>query len=202
MSLEATHIRFALELKDSYQIKNLPAYLAGAIYPDSRYVTTVDRDLTHSNICLQKNWANTDFKKGWQSHYIYDSKHEKVSVLIFPELFNQKNRGHWWLPSTAIKILQDIDDAQSIDIQKYLSCLDYVSNPNGEDITKVKEYNQMVKNIYKNKKSLKVEDYEKFIRLLPLEHDMADKIIKRTKEFLNTPSIISRVKTLHQETVR
>ncbi|MDP2812760.1 MAG: hypothetical protein Q8O32_03650 [bacterium] len=201
MSLEATHIRFALELKDSYQIKNLPAYLAGAIYPDSRYVTTINRNLTHAEICLNKNWADTDFKKGWQTHNIYDLKYKKISSLIFPDLFSQENKKNWWLHSTSIKILQDINDAQIIGIKKYLNYLDYALNPNGEDIAGVKKYNRMVKNIYKNKKPLEVEDYENFIRLLPFENGMADKILRQTKEFLNNPEIINKIKNLYQQTL-
>lgn len=48
MSLGATHIRFALDLRDRYQVQDIEKYLSGTIYSDSRYVTKIDRNLTHN----------------------------------------------------------------------------------------------------------------------------------------------------------
>jgi tetratricopeptide (TPR) repeat protein len=84
---------------------------------------------------------------------------------------------------------------------KALSNLGLAHYLRGEYDKSAENYHSAI-GIYENKKDLKVEDYEKFIRLLPLEPGMPDKIIQKTKEFLNTPSIVSRVKTLHQETIR
>ena len=38
MALEATHIRFAYDLKEKYKITDLEKYISGLIYPDSRYI--------------------------------------------------------------------------------------------------------------------------------------------------------------------
>lgn len=70
MSLEATHIRFALDLKDEYKIKDIKKYISGTVYPDSRYITGIDRNLTHYNDILKPEFAKDDFKKGWQVHQI------------------------------------------------------------------------------------------------------------------------------------
>ena len=48
MGLEATHIRFALDLKEDLDAKDLNKYLSGAIYPDSRHVTKLERKVTHN----------------------------------------------------------------------------------------------------------------------------------------------------------
>ena len=48
MALEATHMRFALDLKNKYQVRNIKKYIVGTIYPDSRYLSGIDRTLTHS----------------------------------------------------------------------------------------------------------------------------------------------------------
>ena len=47
MALEATHIRFAFDLKDVYDVSDIDAFVSGSIYPDSRYVTGIDRLATH-----------------------------------------------------------------------------------------------------------------------------------------------------------
>lgn len=43
MPLEATHIRFALDLLNKYKIKNIDQYIAGAVYPDSHYITGIKK---------------------------------------------------------------------------------------------------------------------------------------------------------------
>lgn len=47
MALEASHIRFALDLKDKYSIQDVQKLVSGTVYPDSRYATKIDRQLTH-----------------------------------------------------------------------------------------------------------------------------------------------------------
>lgn len=41
MALEATHLRFALDLLPKLEVKDINDYLAGSIYPDSRYTTGI-----------------------------------------------------------------------------------------------------------------------------------------------------------------
>ena len=57
MAFTATHIKFALDFKDKYDIKDLSHYLSGAIYPDSRYVTGIDRNLTHNSDLHRSSWV-------------------------------------------------------------------------------------------------------------------------------------------------
>ena len=52
MSLQITHIRFALDLHKELNITSLDQYISGTIYPDSRYMTGIDRSLTHSDTLL------------------------------------------------------------------------------------------------------------------------------------------------------
>lgn len=42
MALEGTHIRFALDVGDKYNIKDLGKYISGTLYPDSRYITGIN----------------------------------------------------------------------------------------------------------------------------------------------------------------
>ena len=113
MALEATHIRFALDVKDEYNISSLEKYLSGTIYPDSRYITCSDRDLTHSDGLLSLDFAKDDFRKGWYIHLVCD----KVQAIVKEESrVSSSNKTDDWVLSTAIKNIQDIKDVQCFDI--------------------------------------------------------------------------------------
>lgn len=198
MSLPATHLRFALDIKNRYQVSDLHQYLSGAIYPDSRYLTALDRDLTHNEDILVDHWANTDFKKGWQSHQICDQAHIMARNKIFSELFLADHKSKHWLSVAALKIIQDMDDVQNFDIQKYLSYLDYIHNPNGEDFDLIKKYNQLVVDIYWRKDICQLSNYELFLRAIPFEKNMLDDILIKTTEYLKNQDILARSKTVYQ----
>ncbi len=87
MSLIATHIRFAINLKDIYHVQDIEKYIAGTVYPNSRYVTKIDRKLTHNNNILRPTFTKDDFKKGWQVHQICDIVQNKIKTKILPHFF-------------------------------------------------------------------------------------------------------------------
>lgn len=154
MALEATHIRFALDLKDKFQVKDLAKYISGTIYPDSRYVSEIDRELTHPKDYMDWDiFKVDDFKKGWLVHLLCDRIQSLITKDKFPEIFIGEFLGSGserWINHTALKILQDLNDVKKYDITKYLPCLDYVNNPNGENIAKVKQYNQIFQQMYQD----------------------------------------------------
>jgi hypothetical protein len=39
MALEASHIRFALDLKEKFKVNNVQKYVYGTTYPDTRVLT-------------------------------------------------------------------------------------------------------------------------------------------------------------------
>jgi hypothetical protein len=121
MSLGATHIRFALDVKEEYKIKDLEKYISGVIYPDSRYITGIDRNLTHAHDLFV---ADSDFKRGWQVHLICDEVQEAKRKELLPDLYKDKNIDPW-ITNTAIKIIQDIDDFEAFNIQDYLDFFVY-----------------------------------------------------------------------------
>jgi hypothetical protein len=140
MALEASHIRLALDIQDLLGVENIDAYVSGSIYPDSRYVTGIDRIATHpedyrNDLVFQAS----DFNKGWYAHLLADEMQQAAMKEILP--VTQTGTGlESWIKRSAIKILQDIDDASKFDLAKYLQCLKHIENPNGEDIAKMKEY--------------------------------------------------------------
>ena len=202
MPLEATHIRFALDLQDKYEIKDLRQYISGAVYPDSRYITGIDRKLTHDDRCLLPEFAADDFKKGWQTHKICDHTYDIVRKRLFPDLFpgNFDFYSHQdWIISTAMKIIYDIEDMQSFDIQKYLNCLEYASNPNNEDISAVKEYNKILIDLYKNKKAITIEDSINMWKALGQDESICAELRKTTENLLKDQKMVARIKLVYQE---
>ncbi|MHB8904098.1 MAG: hypothetical protein ACYC40_03280 [Patescibacteria group bacterium] len=204
MSLEATHIRFALDLREKYKIKDLNKYISGAIYPDSRYVTEIDRELTHDDKFLLPEFASDDFKKGWQAHKICDLVFGSVMRKLFSDLVYASYDPHYkqeWITSTAIKIIQDIDDLQSFDIQEYIKCLKYTNNPNDEDIKKIKTYNNIMVNLYQNEKTINLEGYINMWLALGPDAKLCEQLRIKTQEFLDNPEIVARIKAIYQEMI-
>jgi hypothetical protein len=126
MALEATHIRFALDVKDLYGIKNIAEYIQGTVYPDSRYVSGISRELTHDSNFLEKSFANNDFNAGWQAHLMCDKIQRRVFHQNLPGFDKYKSEGYQedkWIDFTAAKIIADMNDVQMFDIQSILEFL-------------------------------------------------------------------------------
>lgn len=179
MALPITHIRFALDFKDKYKISNLSYYLSGAIYPDSRYLTGIDRVLTHNDQILDKDWADTDFKKGWQSHCLCDLAHI----------------------STALKIIQDMDDSKKFIVKNYLVYLDYANNPNSEYLDRIKQYNQLIINMYSVGREVSLNDYKNLCLEFKLDPGVVDNVLIKTAELLKDKDVVYRVGNLYELTL-
>jgi len=203
MSLEATHIRFALDLMDDYQVQDVEKYISGAIYPDSRYITRIDRNLTHGDDIILPEFAKDDFRKGWQTHQICDNLQNEKRKELFPELFLTYEEGsNEHIVASAIKIIQDMNDFKGFDLQDYLKYLNYDFNPNGENIEKVKRYNQLMIDFYKDKDKIKVDDYYKMLLGLGIEEELGKKILFKTKKFFKNQSLIERIHSLYDEMIK
>lgn len=158
MSLEATHLRFALEIKEDLGVLGLERYCAGVVYPDSRYVTGISRHLTHDLAYFEDRPNLTDFEKGWMAHIIGDRIFKEVTEDKFSDLVLFDEPYHRWPVITAIKIIQDLKDFDSFDIQGVLGFLDYYELHFREDERKVVEYSRIIQDLYRGKDKLTVED--------------------------------------------
>ncbi len=200
MSLEATHIRFALDLKEKYQVQDIEKYVSGTIYPDSRYVTKIDRELTHNEDILKPEFAKDDFKKGWQVHQICDLMQNKMKKRALPEPFSEKYNGYdeqRWVVSTAMKIIQDMNDMQQFPIQDYLKYLEYAQNPNGEEIGEVKKYNQIMVDLYRGKKTTTLEDNYRMWLALGVDEELGLKIKSKTEELLKDIKLVKKIEDVY-----
>lgn len=64
MALPATHIRFALDLAFRYAVKQLDRYVAGSLYSDGRWLTGVDRLISHDRRYAVPDFPDSDYTRG------------------------------------------------------------------------------------------------------------------------------------------
>lgn len=203
MALEATHLRFALELKKKFGVMDLGKYILGTSYPDSRYMTGIDRELTHNNSILTKKFSiENDFKKGWQVHQIcdliqYKSFLNKVTLLSG---FGKEWIEDKWVHFTAAKIVQDIIDRQAFDIKNYLVYLEHAENPNGEDLEKINRFNGALIEQYSHEISLDI--YYKTLVVCGVGDDLAKKASLKADELQTNAGFITQINEVFSDMVQ
>ncbi len=202
MALEATHIRFALDLKDKYQIKDIKKYISGVVYPDSRYITGIDRELTHPTDYTDWLWSETDdFRKGWFVHLLTDQIQSRVTREKLPQVFEGSygQGSDVWIKHSAIKILLDLDDVKKFDIKEYLPYLNYVENPNGEDLKKLKKYNQIFVKMYAEPERINVKTSCKMWRDFGVGSDLVEKVRIKVVEYGKDATIMQVIGEIYQD---
>lgn len=196
MALEATHIRFALDLKDKYGVKNIERYVSGVIYPDSRYVTEVDRAATHPEDYREWNLQQVDdFRKGWFAHLLADNIQWNVTKELLPQVFegSQGQGGERWIKHTAIKILQDMDDVKKFDIKQYLPLLSHVENPNGENVAILKKYNDIFPKMYVDPNTVNLDSYDEMWKVFVIDDEIAMKLKSQAEAYSRDKAIMDTV---------
>lgn len=201
MALEGTHIRLAIDLKGKYKVQDLEKYIVGTIYPDSRYITGIDRELTHNNNLIKLEFAKDDFRKGWQLHLICDNLQNELRRKLLPEL-SSESREEDFIFASAMKTVQDMNDIKQFYLQKYLKFLDYVYNPNGEELRKIKEYHKIILNLYRGKKETSVEDNYNMWRGLGVEKYKCQRIKQKTEEVLKNQELVKRIHFIYREMIK
>ena len=200
MALEATHIRYALDIQDKLGVVNLEHYISGTLYPDSRYISAVSRDLTHPEELLDKDLAElTDFQKGWLAHLLCDNAMRQVTKNELPEVFTEPDNKDTWVRLTALKILQDIDDAQQFPLKNYLPYFDYAENPNGENLSEVLQFNKIFQILYVEPKKLEILSYNIMLEESHIEQKLATEVIKQTQSYQTNKRVMSFIQTCYQK---
>ncbi len=203
MALEATHIRFALDMQEKYKPTDVGKYVAGAIYPDSRYVTGIDRHLTHLEEGDREKLLQSDFGKGWHAHLVCDDVQYEVTKELFPEVFEVK-MGHGsegWVKHSALKVLQDVDDVRQFDLRSFLPFLEHSENPNGEDATKLQAYNRMFALMYAGGTIPTLNEYYEMWRKWGIGDDLAGQIIRQVETYATDEKIIDIIGQIYTKTL-
>lgn len=205
MPQEATHIKFALDLKEKYKINNLASYISGTIYPDSRYITKIDRELTHGGEETISKRTDRDFKKGWEAHLLCDKICDQVIEETLPELFVDAGPGgqgtERWIIKSAIKAVQDIAICKKFNPNPYLAMVDYPESPNGESLKNLAIYNQLIRGMYEKKKELGVEDIKKMWLNFGLDRKTVKKVGEKTSQLLSDANTVKKIISLYQKMV-
>lgn len=205
MALEGTHLRFAVDVQERFQIKELNKYLSGTIYPDSRYMTKIERSLTHGRQFFDKNfYQDDDFKKGWVAHLMYDKIQFQLMGEIFSDILPQSEIFYGdenWITRTALKMLQDMSDITNFEIQKFLPLLNYVEAPNGEHIETLNRYHQLIIDLYHSAPSIHINDYKKMWLEYSGDGATFDKVAIKANKLQDDISITERVPLLYPKTL-
>lgn len=202
MALEATHIRIALDTQSKIRADKIDQYLSGTIYPDSRYITKIERTLTHGRFLDEDDLPQNDFQKGWYIHLLVDRIQKGLHDEHLEHLFYKTSGGKNFAVYSAIKIVQDIQDFETAKIQKYIDALDYIETPNGERHAEVKEYNKIFQDVYDRKEKLNVEDYKNMWLLFGLEKGLVDDIINNAEKFLGDSSATREIQSIYPMTLK
>ncbi len=204
MALEATHIKFALDLKHNFNITDLSAYICGTIYPDSRYISGIDRNLTHSADDIL-SLRTTDFTIGWFMHIVCDTAGNQLFKKLIPELgVNLSRHGQyseWWITMTSIKIVLDLELLTTFDVKEYLPLLMYAENPNNEPIEKIREYHRIIQNLYQDHTLLTDTDFKNMWLEFGIPQELAEQILARTRELLADTLLVKKIGMLYQEMI-
>lgn len=207
MALPATHIKFALDLKGDFGIKDVRKFVSGTVYPDSRYITKIDRDLTHNDDVAKNEFAKNDFKRGWQLHQVCDITQHYAFRKIIPLLDRHPHQPEkWpedkWLDFAAAKIVQDMMLVKQFDLDSYLERLDYVINPNGEDVDQIRRFYKAVIDLYKGKKEITADGIYRFWLALGLGEKLGGKLKHRTEEFLLDNNLLNLMEQIYPEMLK
>ena len=147
MALPATHIRFAAALSERLSVANMPAYLSGTLYPDSRWLTGVDRKQTHDRRFLDPGFPENDFDLGWHIHCAADRIQADIHASLFPDLAELAPDDRW-IRVSAAKAVQDRSDADGGKLDGWLPFLNDTRTPNGESAEGVAAYLGLVRRVY------------------------------------------------------
>lgn len=205
MALEATHIKFALDLKEKYKVTNVEKYIVGTLYPDSRYKTGIARELTHPADFLSWKIDELDnFKKGWYMHLLCDKIQGSIIKEKFPEIFygTIEAGNKYWIELTAVKLLQDLRDVTEFDVKSFLPNVELIENHNGEDKNLLKEFYNIISTAYIDTSLLAFEAYEIKLHALGLPEPLAKKVVNTAKEFSKDPAKLEMVNEIYPEMLR
>ena len=192
MALPASHIRFAAALSERLSVRDLPAYLSGTLYPDSRWLTGVDRKQTHDRRFLDPRFPADDFSLGWHVHCAADRIQADIHASLLPDLANLGPDDRWVRVSAA-KAVQDRSDAAGGELDGLLPCLNDTRTPNGESADGVAAYLDLVRRIYSRGPAPQWSDYAELWTGVGLGRQKIARIQDQMNRILADGALVNRL---------
>jgi len=199
--MELTHVRFARDLKGRLGIEDESAYYAGTIYPDSRYMTKIDRHLTHAGASPQDPFVDglTDFEKGWATHLMYDRLAHPQYVQLSPWPEEKAGPGNRvWQFISAAKVVEDMQSYQAIDgdVAMILN-IDFDERPHNEDLSIMRAYAEIQKTLYKQPPTL--DHYRNFWVTLSSNVVVIEGVMKYVEEMLSNDALQENIRGIYAQ---
>lgn len=197
-------MRFAVDLAPRIGIKDLPSYLAGSVYPDSRYVTGIQRNLTHGQDVPNDPFDQKldDFGKGWAAHVLYDDKalQRYKDLSPWPE-HKIVGFGQEWIFATAEKFVEDLI---SFDIGKVpAESLKQLATPspiNQEDPSLLNAYYDDIKKLYSKRPNL--DDYRRLVLGWNIDERVVDQLMDKIENMLADKELVEKISQIYTEVVQ
>lgn len=177
MALPATHIRFADAVADRFRISDRTAYFSGTLYPDSRWVTGLEREKTHSQSFLDPGFVRDDFTLGWRIHLVCDQVQQAVHEPLMGDLASL-GADDRWVRLSAAKVVQDMRDAAWGGLAARIPLLTHAAAPNGEDSGGVAAYLGFVRHAYRKGTTPAWSDYAQLWTAVGLDRAWIDRIAR------------------------
>lgn len=203
MAYEATHLRFAHDLKPHLDIQGDRAYYTGAVYPDSRYVTGIERDLTHKKDVPGDPFTSglSDFEKGWATHLLYDTAQGELLTVLNLRMEERGRQKGAWQYFTAMKLIEDM---KSVEVFRALSetidMLTFQEAPLGEDKEALDEYLGIIRELYETAPT--IGTYKTMWLKLGVPKPPADGIVKFAKEIIQDEETVKTIQRIYDDTLK
>lgn len=194
MALPGTHLRLALDLAGHCPIGDVGRYLAGTIYPDSRWLTGVAREDTHGHGCLAPGFGVSDFTRGWQIHCQCDRIQSQIHEALLDNLAALDDAGRW-IRLSAAKMIQDMSDAMHFDPGAVLPGLAHTEAPNGEDLRAVAAFNDTIRSIYAHAPRMSLEIYARLWSGIGLEPERIGLMMNEARSLVADPGMVDRIQS-------
>lgn len=161
MAMQATHVKFALDIMDLLGVEDQREYLAGTMYPDSRYISKIDRKKTHDySVDFHDLLTGSDFEKGWKVHVIYDKMQSVELRLLFNITGPTPMMSNGWLQVSAAKFFENMHICEVLGDDLRLLIDDHLHHcPNGECESAIIEWYKVNDAVYEQGGS-KLEHYK------------------------------------------
>ncbi|MCB9798143.1 hypothetical protein H6758_00275 [Candidatus Nomurabacteria bacterium] len=209
MSLDATHIRFALDHKEHLGAKDISEYLSGTVYPDSRYVSGIKREQTHSAVLEKKlQHSSDDFERGWFIHLLCDKvfniARTQKYLRVFDGVSKESNIIEWWHRSSALKLVQDLHNVRFVDTEMFSTWLVSKKNPCNEPANSIEIHQKSIADMYANVSYTQItpENYRYLFAVRNIDELSIKTIIDYSQEFLKDTYIAGSQEELYAHAIK